>query len=286
MDKTKISVPLSSIYTELGENEKECVRKALQRLIAGTARKTCLEKGYGKEYHIDDDDLKKFFEEDLRIEPAEDSPRIHHEIYVDNASSNSFSVPAIEERQKTSATCTKLMQQKPAIEGGNQEKRGKGGLHLVPAFSQYHYKCYRQEEHKILLAKADKEFQFCVYFGHPVARGAIGVGGVGGVGGVAAGAGVGALVGSVVPGIGNLIGAGVGAAIGVVAGVTVGATAGAGIGAAWQEKVYLSAKQVISEYGERGDWYEEGKSIVYKVKYYYKHTEDQYELSDYFYDTK
>lgn len=254
----------------------------MYRLIAGTARKTSLERGYGKEYHIDDDDLKKFFEEDLRIEPAEkstreeDSQRIRHGIYVNNASSHAFSVPAIEETHKTSATRTKLMQDKPAIEGGKQEKRGKGGLRCVPAGSQYRYKDYTQDEYKILLAIADKEFQFCVYFGHPVAR----VGGAGGVGGAAAGAGIGALVGSVVPGVGNLIGAGVGAVFGAVAGVTAGAAAGAGIGAAVQNKVYLSAKQVISEYSESGDWYEEGKSIVYKVKYYYQHTEDHYDLSD------
>ena len=100
-------------------------------------------------------------------------------------------------------------------------------------------------------------------------------------GSAAAGVRRGAAVGSIVPGIGNLVGAGVGAAIGVFAGGATGAAAGAGIGAGWQKEVYLSVKEVFSRYmDEDQDWEEDGRYMVYKVKYRYKHPEEDYILSE------
>lgn len=293
-------------YIELEEEEKECVHGEIKRLLKRAAEKASIDNGYGREYLIDSEDEKNFFDKELRIEHAEnrelDRQIIHRETCIGNKTAKNFEVPTANKTTKEETKKARTSKQAgAAIKGGKENMQLDISNHqkgereheskvvattevnkfLVPKGIELRHKLYVKDEYKLLLAKADKDFKFRVYLGHPVARGAAAGGGAGLVGGTAAGAGIGAAVGSIVPGIGNLIGAGVGAAIGFVAGTAAGAAAGAGIGAGSQKEIYLSVKEVFSRYMEEDkNWEEDGRYMVYKVKYRYKHPKEDYKLSE------
>ena len=294
------------LYTELEEEEKKCVHEEINRLLKRAAEKASIDNGYGREYLIDSKDLKNFFDKELRIEHAEDRELdrqfIHHESHVVNKGTQEFQVTTANKTTKEETKKARTSKQAgAAIKGGKEcmqfdmSNQAKGereqeskvvvvtevNKFLVPKGIDLGYKVYVKDEYKLLLAKADKDFKFRVYLGHPVARGAAAGGGTGALGGVAVGAGIGAAVGSIVPGIGNLIGAGVGATIGLFAGGAAGVATGAGIGAGWQKEVNLNVKEVFSRYKEEDkDWEEDGRYMVYKVRYRYKHPKEDYELSE------
>jgi len=199
--------------------------------------------------------LKNFFDKELKIEPAEEL-----EFNLINAFSEAF--------QMTDTSTSK--QRGAAIEGGKafkqiraQGEREQASKVLavseisIPKGAKFSYKEPLVVRDRYLLAKADKDFKFHVFLGNPIGKGA-------GVG-AAAGAISGALVGSV----GGPIGAGVGALFGAVFGIPTGVVVS---GVTNIKKVPLSVKKVFSLYGkEDKNWKEEGRDMVYKVKYNYKH---------------
>ena len=242
--------------------EKKCACDEILRLIKRAAEKASEERGYGKDFVIDESDLKKFFDEELRVEHAEerklDTQSILSVNQVINASTKDLDVPRSNKHEDAyTGELIKTMQDKKVLQKGVKVVRQE----------------FIEDEHKFLHAKADKSFKFRVYMGrHLVRMAAKGDGFAGLLGGAAAGGAGGFVAGSVVPGIGNLVAGGVGAVVGAISGV---------VAAKKQKEIYLSAKDVFSFHGEKDqNWLEDGKCVVYKVKYYYKHPEEKVEISD------
>ena len=242
--------------------EKKCACDEILRLIKRAAEKASEERGYGKDFVIDESDLKKFFDEELRVEHAEerklDTQSILSVNQVINASTKDIDVPRNNKHEDAyTGELIKTMQD-----------RG-----VLPKGVRVDHQEFIEDKHKFLLAKADKGFKFRVYIGRRLVRmAAKGDGFAGVLSGAAVGGAGGFVAGSVVPGIGNLVAGGVGALVGAISGV---------VAAKRQNEIYLSANDVFSLYGKTDkNWWEEGKCVVYKVKYDYKYPGRKVEMSD------
>ena len=246
--------------------EKKCAYDEILTLIKRAAEKASEDRGYEKEdFVIDESDLKKFLDEELRVEHPEerelDTQTIQSVDQVFNTSNKAFEVPRTNKLENAYTgeliNDIKTMQYRAIIPKGVKVTCEKSS----------------KDKYRVLLAKADKDFKFRVYLGNLlVTTAAKGKGSFGLLSGAAAGAAGGFVAGSVVPGIGNLVAGGVGAVVGAISGV---------VAAKKQKEIYLSAKHVFSFHGKKDkNWLEDGKCVVYKVKYYYKHPEEKVKISD------
>ena len=148
--------------TEEQKIEKKCACDEILRLIKRAAEKVSEEKGYGKDFVIDGNDLKKFLEE-LRVEHAGERELDTHTIQsverVINASTKVLEVPRT----------NKLTMQENAYTG--ELIKGMKTMQdrvVLPKGVKVACQKSLKDQYRVLLVKVDKDYKFRVYLGHPL----------------------------------------------------------------------------------------------------------------------